>query len=178
MASVYSELKRDDDAAIKELLRAVEVNPKHADAYSGLADIYRRRKDYPEAVKHLTTAIGISPSVPWAYKDLAKVYEAQGKSEDAIHYYEEAIKRLDPNDASTKSLYLGRIERIRGNYAEAIAHFQKLDPAVLPGQTIYEVGVVHVVSKNKKAAMEQYQQLVNLKSPLAEELLAKINDMK
>lgn len=178
MASAYSELKRDDDAAIKELLRALEVDPKSVDAYSSLADIYRRRKDYPTAVKYLMTAIGISPSIPWMYKDLAKVNEAQGKIEDAIRYYEEAIQRLDVGDMSTKSLYLGRIERVRGNYAKAVSLFQKVDPTALPGQTIYEVGVVHVVSKNKKAALEQYQQLVETKSPLAEELLAKINEMK
>ena len=70
------------------------------------------------------------------------------------------------------------MERIRGNYAGAIAHFQKLDPAVLPGQSTYEVGVVHAVGKNKRAAPEQCQQLVNLKSPLAAELLAMINDIK
>lgn len=178
MASVYSELKHDDDAAIKELLRALEVDPKHPDAYTELAEIHRRRKDYPAAVKYLTTAVGLSPSVPWAYKDLAKVYEAQGKNEDALRYYEEAVKRLDADDVSTRSLYLGRMERIRGNYAEAIAHFQKVNPAVLPGLTLYEVGVVHAVSKNKKAALEQHRQLVELKSSLAEELLAKINEMK
>lgn len=178
MASVYSDLKHDDDAAIKELFRAIEVDPKYVDAYTSLAEIYRRRKDYPEAIKYLTMAIVISPSVPWTYKDLAKVYEAQGKSEDAVHYYEEAIKRLDDDDVSTRSLYLGRIERIHGNYAQAISLFQKVDPKALPGQTMYEVGVVYVASKNKKAALEQHQQLVQLKSSLAEDLLAKINDMK
>lgn len=178
MASAYSELKHDDDAAIKELLRAIEVSPKYVDAHTSLAEIYRRRKEYPEAVKYLTMAIGISPSTPWMYKDLAKIYEAQGRGEDAIRYYEEAVKRLDADDVSTRSLYLGRIERIRGNYAQAISLFQKVDPKALPGQTMYEVGVVYVAGKNKKAALEQHQQLVQLKSPLAEELLAKINEMK
>lgn len=178
MAAVYSELRHDDEAAVKQLLKAIQVDPKYVDAYSSLAEIYKRRKDYAEAARQLTTAISIAPSVPWTYKDLAKVYEADGKNEDAIHNYEEALKRLGASELSAKNLYLGRIERLRGRYTEAIAYFQKVSFPEGPAQTIYEVGVVYVASKNKKAALEQHQQLVQLKSPLAEDLLAKINEMK
>lgn len=178
MATVYHELKHDDEAAIKQLLKVIEVDPTYLNAYSTLAEIYKGRKDYPEATRYLTAAIGISPSVPETYKDLAKVYEAQGKNEDAIHNYEEALKRLDASELSVKNLYLGRIERLRGRYAEAIAYFQKMNFPEGPTQILYEVGVVYVASKNKKAALEQHQQLVQLKSLLAEDLLAKINDMK
>ena len=79
-----------------------------------------------------------------------------------------------------KNLCLGRIARLRGRYDEAIRYFQKLPqpPTEMLGQTQYDIGLTYVASKNKKAALEQYQQLVKLKSPLAEELLKKINEMK
>jgi tetratricopeptide (TPR) repeat protein len=178
MAAVYFKMKHDSEAAIKQLLKAIEVDPKYLDAYSSLAEIYKERKNYSEAIKSLTTTIGIAPQVPWAYKDLAKVYEAQGKNNDAVHYYEEAMNRLDANDSSTKNLYLGRIARLKGQYAEAIGYFQKVSYPDEPGQAYFEIGMTYIVSKNKRAAQEQYQQLVQLKSSLAEELLKKINEMK
>jgi tetratricopeptide (TPR) repeat protein len=178
MARVYLELKHDDDAAIKQLLQAIEVDPKHLDAYSNLAEIYKGQKKYPEAIKYLTTAIGIAPTVPWTYKDLAKVYEAQGKNEDAVHYYEEALNRLSADDTYSKNLYLGRIARLQGRYAEATSYFQKLSSPDDPGRTNYEIGLIFIANKNKRAAQEQYQQLVQLKSSLAEELQKKIKEIK
>jgi tetratricopeptide (TPR) repeat protein len=178
LARVYFELKHDDEAAIKQLLKALEMDPKYVDAYSKLAEIYRGQKKYPEAIKYLTTAIEIAPTVPWAYKDLAKLYEAQGNNQDAIHYYEEAIKLLDTDDSSTRNLYLGRIARLRGQYAESIGLFQKLGAPFGADQSVFEIGVTYVVSRNKKAALEQYEQLVRLKSTSAEDLLKRINEMK
>ena len=178
LARVYLELKHDDAGGIKQLLKVIEIAPNNLDAYSSLAELYKRQKNYSEAIKYLTIGIKNVPAVPWTYKDMAKVYEAQGKIEDAVHYYQEAIKRLDADDASDKNLYLGRIARLKGQYADALGYFQKLDSSkYLPGQASYEAGAVYVASRNKKAALEQYQQLLKLKSTLAEELLKKINEM-
>ncbi len=178
--------KNDDTEAIKQELKAIEIDPKYLQAHLDLAEIYKTRKNYSEAIQHLQSAIGIMPTDFYPYKELAKIYEEQQKNEDAIHYYEEAIKLLDANAQTknflwTKNLYLGRIERLRGHYAEAISYFQKLPqpPSEGPlGQTQYDIGLTYIAGKNKKAALEQYQQLVQLKSPLAEELLEKIKEMK
>jgi tetratricopeptide (TPR) repeat protein len=174
---VYDE-KKDDAEAIKQLLKAIGLDPKYLDAHLWLASLYREGKNYPEAIKYLNKAIEIAPTDLRPYKELAKVNEAQGKNEDAIHYYEEALNRTDANDSATKNLYLGRIARLKGQYAEAIAFFQKVNFPNTPGQANYDIGVTYVLSKNRKAALEQHQQLVQLKSSLAEELLNKINEMK
>jgi len=170
--------KHDDAEAIKQILEAIKYDPKYLRAYFDLAYIYKDQKNYPEAIKYLNEAMKLAPTNFQPYKEMAKVYEAQGKNEDAIHYYEEAINLLDANDSSTKNLYLGRIERLRGHWTEAIAYFQKVNFPDEPGQPYYEIGVMYVVSKNKRAAMEQYQQMVQLKSPLAEELKKLIEEMK
>lgn len=174
---IYHE-KKDDAEAVKQLMKALELDPKYLDANLSLIAIYAAQKNYPEAIKHLNKAIEDSPTDFFAYKELAKVYEAQGKNEDAIHYYEEAMNRLKADDSAIRTLYLGRIARLRGQYAEAIEIFTKLKFPDEPTQPAFEIGVTYVVSKNKKAAEEQYQKLVQLKSPLAEDLLRKINEMK
>ena len=177
--------KKDDAEAIKLMLEAIKYDPKDLQAYLGLAYVYKDQKNYTEATKYLNKAAGVAPRDFRPYKELAKVYEEQQKNEEAIHYYEEALKLLDTdawakNLLWTKNLYLGRISRLRGRYDEAISYFQKLPqpPTEKPGQTQYDIGLTHVASRNKKAALEQYQQLVQLKSPLADELRNKINEMK
>jgi len=97
---------------------------------------------------------------------------------EAARYYDEALKRLDANDSSTRALYLGRKSRLLGNYNEAIEYFRKVNYPDEPGQSVYEIGVVYVTGGKKKLASQQYQQLVKLNSPLAEDLRKKIDEMK
>jgi len=172
------DLKGDRAEAIRRLLKLTESTPTFLTTYYNLAYIYKSEKNYPEAIKHLKTAAGLTPTYFYPYKELAKIYEEQQKNEEAIHYYEEAIARLSADDSSTKDLYLGRIARLRGQYAEAMGYFQKLDFPEGPALMHYDMGLTYIATKNKQAALEQHQQLVRLKSPLAEELLKKIQEMK
>lgn len=175
--------KKDYAEAAREIREALKYDPKGVEAYLSLASVYKDQKKYAEAVQYLKQATGVAPKDFRSHKELAKIYEEQKRNDDAIRSYEEAINLLNAEyswHGWTKNLYLGRIERLRGRYAEAITYFLKLpQPAAeLPGQTLYEVGLTHVAGKNKRAALEQYQQLVRLKSPLADELRNKINEMK
>lgn len=178
LARVYSELRLEDDEAINQLLKGIECNPKDPDFDVAIAEINRRRKNYLEAIKYFESAIQKVPASPWNYKDLAKIYEAQGRNDDAIRYYNEALKRMTPNDSATKELYLGRIARLMGNHGDAIEHFRRVNYPDEPERSDYEIGVVYVVSKNKKAALAQYVLLKEKKSTLAEDLLTQIKEMK
>jgi tetratricopeptide (TPR) repeat protein len=177
LAQVYSH-KGNNAEAISYLLRTIELDSKYLQAYLDLATIYDEQKNYAEAIKYLQSATQIAPTNFVPYKELGRVYGHQQKNAEAIHYYEEAINRLKAEDSSFKNLYLCRIVRLRGHYAEAIDCFQKMSNPNDPGQTIYELGLTYVASKNKKAALDQYDKLVQLKSQLAEELLKQIKDMK
>lgn len=179
---VLYQRKGNSAEAVKQLQKAIEVEPKLLQAYIDLAHVYRTQKNYPEAIKHLEKAIEIAPTSAEPYREMAKIYNDQRKTDEAIRYYKEAINRLKADDTSSKNLYLGRIARLQGQYAESISYFQKLQFPEGPGQIHYEIGMTYVESKNKSAALEQHQQLVQLKSPLAkelaEDLLKKIQEMK
>lgn len=172
--------KNNNAEAIKQMLKAIEINQKYLRAHLELASIYRAQKNYPEAIKHLTTAIEIAPTDSVPYKEMAKVYEEQQKNGEAVRYYEEALNRLKADDLYAKNLYLGRIARLQGRYDEAISSFQKLQPppSETAGRIQYEMGLTYVASENRTAALAQHQQLVQMKSPLAEELLKKIKEVK
>jgi tetratricopeptide (TPR) repeat protein len=170
--------KKDDAEAVKQILKAIEIDPKYLQAYLDLATVYREQKNYPEAVKQINKAIELMPGSFRPYRDLAKVYEAQQRNEDAIRYYEEALRNLKPDVPWVRAIFRCRIERLRGRYAEAVGCFQQVTNADDPGLTSYEIGLTYVASNDKRAALEQYQRLVQLKSSWAEELHTKISEMK
>lgn len=170
--------KDNHSEAIKELQEAIRIAPLLVQAYYDLSYIYVAEKNYSEAIRYLKKATENATLDPTPYIRLAEIYEYQQTNEDAARCYEEATKRLNANDLPNRILFLGRAARLRGKYAEAIGYFQQLIPVEPRDKAYYEMGITYVASKSKSAALEQYQQLVQLKSPLAEELLKKIQEIK
>ena len=163
-----------------KLWKPLSSDPKAVPPYLELAAIFRDSKNYAEASKQLNKALELAPTDFRVYKDIAKLFEVQNKNEDAIRYYEQAIENLKGISPFAKDLYLCRIERLKGHHQEAIICFQKIKvPASQSAETIfYEVGLSFVVSKNKKAALVQYEQLKQMRSTLAQDLQRQINEMK
>lgn len=174
LALVHRE-RKDDTEAVRLFLEGLKYR-KSRDAYFLLADTYDRQKNYAEAIKWMQEGVKVDPESHLPYLHLARFYTHWNKSDEAIRYYNEAINRLKPDDSANKNLYLCRIIRLRHQYDEALACFRKL---VYPqtDQVPYEIGATYVDAGNKQAALAQYQQLVTLKSPLAESLLQQINEM-
>ncbi len=179
LGSVYRDTGNDAEA-IKYLLEAIRSDDKYQDAYFGLISIYKSQKNYAEAIKLLKRVFEFAPKEFWAHKELAKIHEIQQKNDEAIKYYQQAMALLKPEDTFGKGLYSCRIERLRRNYPQAIRCFQELKPSSTedPGQQAYDIGFVHVASGNKKAALVQYEQLKQVKSSMAGELMSHINEMK
>ena len=179
LGAVYHD-SGDEAQAIKYFLEAIRSDRHYQDAYFSLSTIYRDQKKYAEALDLLHKLIEIDPKDYWAYKEMAKIYEAQQKNDEAIKYYQQAIGFLKAEDALWKDIYTCRIERLRRNYAEAIRCFQTLKPSnsEASGVQAYDLGLAYVASGNKKAALEQYEQLKKVGSALAAELMGQINEMK
>ncbi|HXD30700.1 MAG TPA: tetratricopeptide repeat protein [Pyrinomonadaceae bacterium] len=177
LAEIYT-LQKKYAEAIAQLEKVLEFEPKRAQAHIDLAANLKAQGNFAEAIKHLQTATELEPRNYYPHKELAKIYDEQHKREEAIHSYNEAIARLKPDETTTRNLYLGRIARISGKYAEAIGHFEKLGAPLNPDQKLFEIGVTYVLSREKAAALQQYQELIRLKSPLADELAKKIKEIQ
>lgn len=183
LASIYRS-QQDYAEEAKYLRRISEIapnNPQLVPFYLDLGMHYRIERNYAEAMAHLNTAIAIAPKDFHPYKELAKVFEAQGQNQQAIEQYENAIKYYgNAPESFARDIYSCRIERLRGRYEEAINCFQKIKvPAAEdPGTIAFDVGATYVAAKNKNAALAQYEQLKQMKSALADELLKGISQMK
>ena len=175
LALAYRE-KKDDVEAIKQFLEGLKYE-KALHAYVLLGDTYDRQKNYVEAIKALREAVRHDPESHSAYLHLARVYTHQQNNDEAIRFYEQAISRLKSDDKGNRDLYRCRIVRLQRHYTEALGCFQKL-VYPLSDQVPYEIGATYVVMGDKQAALAQHVQLTQLKSPLAEELLRQINEMK
>ena len=168
--------KNDDAEAVKHFLEGLK-SQKSLNAYVMLADTYDRQKKYTEAINVLQEAVRFDPESHQAYLHLARVYTHQQNNDEAIRFYELAIKRLKREDTGNKDLYRCRIVRLQRQYTEALDCFQKL-VYPLKDQVPYEIGATYVLMGNKQAAVAQHLKLTELKSPLAAELSKQINEMK
>jgi tetratricopeptide (TPR) repeat protein len=92
-----------DDLAITEYDRAIEIYALDPSAYIGRADCRVALGDYHEALADYNEAIRLGPSYSRAYSRRGKLYEALGRTELASADYDRAIE-LDPADTFTLRL--------------------------------------------------------------------------
>lgn len=166
--------------AVKQFQNAIKHDSKYLNAYLELGALYRQQKNYEEASKWLLKATEEFPTDYLPYKEAARTYSYYQKNEEAIKYYEKAIGLVTGDLAWFGDIMKCRITRLRAQYPEAIACFKsvKIPNSGDAGQIPYDVGLTHVASGNKQAALAQYEELKRLKSSLAEDLLREIDQMK
>lgn len=103
------ELKKDNpESAVKEFIKAIELNPAHIEAYMGLSVACRQTRSYDKAIETLEKLKKIKPDFAAAYIHLGSIYynnKPDMKTRKyyismAIKNYEKAII-LDPDNPDT-----------------------------------------------------------------------------
>ncbi|UCD84139.1 MAG: tetratricopeptide repeat protein [Deltaproteobacteria bacterium] len=113
----------EEDQAVSECKKAIELNPDFAEAHYNLGFIYTYQGKYEQAVIELKRAIEIRPYYADAYAALGFVYFNQKKYKQAVEELNQALK-FNPNSAETHYL-LGTIyENIR-RYRSAFSEYKK-----------------------------------------------------
>ncbi|MBY0375549.1 MAG: tetratricopeptide repeat protein, partial [Bryobacteraceae bacterium] len=121
------------EQAIRELERAVMLDPKFALAHAALAEACWRKsraagdaKLAGEAIAHGQRAVELDPELPTARTTLAAIYTMSGRESEAIRELERA-QQLAPGSAeATRELarvytQLGRMNEAEAAYRKAIA---------------------------------------------------------
>ena len=97
----YSLFANDNDAAIKDLKRAIEIDSSFVSALSDLGHTYYYMESDDLALKWLGIAMTFEKKDPqevaWCYNTRGEIYETQEKFEEAIDDYTKAIA-LDPEN--------------------------------------------------------------------------------
>ena len=95
------------DAAIKDLNKAVELDPKSKTNSNALGEAYLLNREYNSSMKYFTDAIARDESYAAPYAGLCATYVALGKLELAKDYAKRAADRSD--EFKSKSCLTGRI---------------------------------------------------------------------
>ena len=86
------------DRAIAYFNKAIEINPKYADAYNNRGNAYAKKGQYDKAIADYNKAIEINPRFAAAYNNRGNAYMGNGQYDKAISDYNKAIE-INPRDA-------------------------------------------------------------------------------
>jgi serine/threonine-protein kinase len=133
LGTVYSDIGKDEDA-IRELRRAIAIEPTNDDYYRELARIQQKFGNKDDAEKTFRQAISIRPHY-WAnYNALGVFYFSNTKYEEASEMFKQVVS-LAPDGVFGYSNLGGAYVQL-GRYNDAIPMFQR-SAAIRPNASAY-----------------------------------------
>jgi tetratricopeptide (TPR) repeat protein len=156
---LYDQEKYDE--AIAKYQKAIELDPKDTDPYSGWGTVLSRQRKYDEAIAKYQKAIELDPKDAYPYNGWGNVLLNLKKYDEAVAKYQKAIE-IDPKDTDPYNGW-GNALRDQKKYDEAVAKYQKaieLDPKdAYPyngwGNVLYD-------QKKYDEALAKYQKAIEL----------------
>jgi tetratricopeptide (TPR) repeat protein len=119
------------DKAIKELNKALELDPNHGLTHNLLGYVYVDIGDFSKAVEHLKKYVSINPGEVNPLDSLAEAYFWMGKLDEAIARYNDALEIK--SDFYSANFSVGYIYALKEEYAEAMRWFDKFIAMTSPG---------------------------------------------
>jgi Tfp pilus assembly protein PilF len=158
--------------AIESLKKAIEMDPKLAEAQNYLGIVYLQQSDPSRAAKCLKKAVDINPYYTDAHNTLGVAYKELGKYDRARSEFETALKDKTYPTPEKIHLNMGHLYLTQGKYPEAIRSFEQaltIKPSYLRG--ILGLGLAYQKSGRAELATRKFQDVVRLgpESPEAAE---------
>ncbi len=134
------------------------ADPRDAEAWYRLADLYNRSGMYHKEVDALTRVIALKPDMGYAYMELGAAYNRLGQYHDAMGNLQKAKKYFPGNPTLYNNLAVtsGKL----GNVDEEIALLKKaisLHPRYATAR--YNLGLVFLRRGERHEALRQYEEL-------------------
>jgi tetratricopeptide (TPR) repeat protein len=85
------------DEAISNYNKALEINPRLAEAYESRGIAYGKKGQCNQAISDYTKALEINPRDVWAYNNRGFAYGERGQYDEAISDYNKALE-INPSD--------------------------------------------------------------------------------
>ena len=160
-AEAYVQDGKWDEARIT-LLSAIKLNPKNAQGFYSLAEVYARLSRYKDSVANYENALNLDPSHRDARAHLAILLVAAKQPELAESH---VVKLLEVNPKDLEANILkANIDRSQGRLADARSNLEELvvnhpDNSLV----LANYGSLNLVEGNYEKAEELFIQSVNLK---------------
>ncbi|MGP8215059.1 MAG: tetratricopeptide repeat protein [Bacteroidia bacterium] len=120
----YMNLKKDDNKALSDYNKLLELDPAYAHAYNNRGLIYYDRGQYDLAMADYNKALELDSRNAMAYNNQGRLYYQQGQIDLALADYNRAIEL----DSGNTGVYNNRavIYYSRGQYDLAMADYNKV----------------------------------------------------
>ncbi len=111
------------DEAISDYSKALEINPRDAEAYYNRGIVYNRKGQYDEAISDFSKALEINQRYALAYQNRGIAHDNKGEYDQAISDYTKALE-INPK-ASVAYRQRGNAYFNKREYDSAISEFSK-----------------------------------------------------
>jgi tetratricopeptide (TPR) repeat protein len=148
-------LRKDFDAANREMARAVSYRPDDAEAYLQRGRLFYEKDQYPQAIAAFDKALELDPRNVEALADRGQARFLNEDAEGALRDYDAALE-IDPKFA-LPYLRAGVVRHNQREYDRALANYTKaieLDP--LDPRAWYFRGLVKEEKKDYRGALKDY----------------------
>lgn len=146
------------EEAEKRYLAVIRLDAKHADAYLGLGDVYRRQGQTDEAKETYQFVAQLDPNNDIARMKLAELAEETGDTAEAIRQYEQAVLLND--NIPSRFFKLSELLASLGEYQTAFeASRQAVELEPENPKYLDMLAEVGILSQNKDAARDAYERL-------------------
>ncbi len=112
-----------DQKAFLQYQKALEINPRYADAHYNLGKLLARQSKDEEAMVQFMESLRIKPEKKEAHNDLGVILNKHGRIQEAVFHFAQAI-RIDPNYREAH-FNMGAILFQHGKYGEAVPYFNE-----------------------------------------------------
>ena len=154
-------LKGRTDEAMQCHKKAIQLDPKNAEARYNLGNILLSQNKLKQAISEYEKALSIKPKYTKANINLAVALERESRFDEAIEYADKAVK-TEPNNVDAQynlAVSLGQ----QGRLDEAIDHFGKtveLDPNNVDAH--FGLAQALVYKNRLQEAIDEYRQVLRL----------------
>jgi protein O-mannosyl-transferase len=147
--------------ALKEYAAAVQLNAHYPEARRALALALAHAGQSEPAIPHFEQYLRLRPNDLDMHFDLARVLNSVGRKGEAADHLRQVL-RLKADDAEAHER-LGLILAETGQVQEAIGHFGEAARLRPTAQVRYELALALSIAGQRKQAIEQYRQALELK---------------
>lgn len=151
LGEIYSALG-DDQKAMLNLEKAIEVDPRYEPAYTALEPIYNRKGRGEDFLQLVENATKKNPDLDWARAKLVERYLALGRYDEVIEHAAKAVE-LRPDDPKAYE-QLASAQRSKGEFAKAYENIRKAI-ALNPQRQ-----AAHITLANTLFDQKQYRQAI------------------
>jgi uncharacterized protein (TIGR02996 family) len=159
-------LKGEGQSARVHLVRALEIEPAHAEILRSMLSLDVKNGQLEESAQRVSIALGEDPDNPKLHQLAGEIALFMGKPSEAEKSFRRAIE-IDPNDLRSYDL-LARYLAVSSRPDEVLATYERaLEQNDRSGPLNLVVGSLYEAQGRRDEAMERYERAIELDPDLA-----------